>query len=130
MSKNGDLERYNDLLEEVKQLEALEYDLLKWYNAIGETGFIKAKYSRTNVMALYVAQNKSMSQRDKVRNLLRLKDGVLYPFKKLAHNLQRAYDRLGISKSAKSTDVEQYYKAKKVRQSVRGRQVKGYIVIV
>lgn len=129
MSANGVLNRYEEVIIELKDIEGLHYDLSKWYESISETGFIQANYSKTNIIAEYTSKNESMNQRDKVRALLRLNDGVLYPLKQLKHNIQRTYNRLGIDKTAKATDVESYYKAKLVKRMVSCKRVKGYTII-
>lgn len=129
MSENGVLERYENINEALTDLQGLYFDMYKWYDSIGETGFIRANYSKTNILRMFTTNNKRLSQKEKVRRLLGLKDGRVYQPRQLKYQIQRAYDDLGINQRAKSEDINEFYNAEFVRRRVKGKPTKGWTIV-
>lgn len=60
---------------------------------------------------------------------LNLKEGLVYSNAELKSMLQREYDRLGMNKTAKATDIVEFADAKECKIRVDGNRVYGYKIL-
>ena len=130
---------FQDTVEECKKgdEEYLEwafkkYDFLE--NAIKYLGYDKMKeyeYSQTRIKRALLAFS-DRNQRDKIKKMLdtyNLNVGVFISNDKLKEIFTQIYKELGISKSPKAVDINNYYKTKTHLKIINKIRTNGIIVL-
>jgi hypothetical protein len=101
-------------------------------NKLGFEGIKECGYVITNIK--YKLDSLSYSgNENKILNMLKTKldlsNGTFVTSKKLKETIQLIYNELGISKTAKGSDIDNYFESKSSTKTINGKSVKGYIII-
>lgn len=141
-----DVERANfwDILDEIEKENELVFTFkpvtdraFKKYNwledAINKIGYERMReiHNITRVKELLINMNDINNNTDKIIKRLKLKlsIGDFISSKESKELFTTLYNELGIKKTAKGTDILDYYEVKESKTTISGKQVRGYIII-
>lgn len=99
---------------------------------LGWEGIRDCGYVITNIKFKLDSISNSGNENKIVRMLktkVELTNGTFVPSKKLKETFQSIYNELGISKTAKGSDIDNYFEAQATTKTINKKSVKGYIVI-
>lgn len=116
-------------MTDTSYLEKVQPLIVKAYSELGEKKVRELKYIKKNVEAALVNSDDSKNTDNKIAKLL--KDEISAGFissRDIKAIFTRLYDRLGITKTAKATDIERYYECSECRKRVDDYQIRGYEV--
>lgn len=100
------------------------------YEKIGADGVREMKYHQSNIRRRLIAE----SQRNfavKVVEMLdiALKKQVWIPAAKVKVELQKIYDTLGIKRTAKATDIDEWYEVERGSRHIDGRNTRCVMIL-
>ena len=120
---------YRDLYENdhfvIDSLNILieDSDFQKFYEFYGTKGCKAKKYRRLDLESGLMDLMKEDALSDKIYSAF--KENTSYPKNYIKQELQNIYTSLGLSKTAKATDIESYFKTTRTRLLVDGKEVNG-----
>jgi hypothetical protein len=106
------------------------YPIIKQaYDILGVEKMQALKYRQKEIQMELVIQDKVKRYESKIVTLLGYKSGQWLPNQTIKADLERIYSKLGITKTAKATDLQQYYGLKESVKKIKGTNIKGYTII-
>lgn len=132
-----------NLIENIKEFEKGDSDFALYmyrqydwfYDAITLLGLERIKelkYSLTNIKR-YIALKKFTSVDEELKDILLnetiFKQGDFLTMKKIKFNIAAIYKSLGIKKTAKATDLKDFWNTREVVKNINGSSVKGYVIL-
>jgi hypothetical protein len=118
--------------ENLKMIAFKRYEFLA--EAIKTLGFSKIatlKYSQVDIKkALIVASDNSDNTKViKLCKMLGFGAGAFVTLKEVKAAFAKAYSECGIKKTAKATDIEEFFDVKRSNRRIEGKQTEGYSII-
>lgn len=101
-------------------------------NILGFDGIRECGYIITNVKAKLIS-NSDKGVENKIYSMLKnkraLSTGDFIESSKLKETFKSIYSELGINKTAKGSDINNYFEVKESVKTISGKSVKGYVII-
>lgn len=106
--------------EKVYKLVDIKDDYYKvLYDYLGHARIKALEYRRTDVQKAYDLKDQISDQEVEIKVLLKLRNDTVVSKADLKTQLQEIYDRLGIDKVAKATDITKWYEVKNTKLNNR-----------
>ena len=117
--------KYN--MTDTSYLEKVQPLIVAAYSELGEKKVRELKYIKKNIEAALLNADVSKNIDNKIAKLLKseISSGFISR-KDLKAILTKVYDRLGVAKVAKATDIERFYECKDTSKRVEGYKITGY----
>lgn len=114
-------------MTDTSYLEKVQPLIVKAYAELGEKKVRELKYIKKNVEAALLNADVTKNVDNKIAQLLKseISSGFISR-KDIKAILTKVYDRLGIAKVAKATDIERFYECKDTSKRVDGIKLTGY----
>jgi len=144
-AKLGKVPKYSDLCKEyiallelptsaevqrqLHSIEVLEPSIKQAYKELGKEKMKALGFTKKYFVKETNTQVRFQSQGSQIGTMLQLQTGKFYPAKELKETLQAAYDKVGLVKPAKATDISTWYVTKKQSIRVVGIKTAGITII-
>lgn len=113
----------------LRSITVLEPTISQAYEELGADKMKALKFIKKYFTKETKAQVMFQSQGATISNLLKLQSGKFYSSKELKETLQSAYDKVGVTKVAKATDITTWYEIKNQSTRINGVNTAGITVI-
>lgn len=116
-------------MTDTSYLEKVQPLIVKAYSELGEKKVRELKYIKKNVEAALLNADEDKNTENKIAKLLKSEISTGFISRRdIKAIFTKVYERLGISKAAKATDIERYYECKDTSKRVDGIKLTGYDV--
>ena len=125
--QSKDAPEFNMYLQAIKEQAFIKYPFLK--DAINKLGFGKIgtlNYNQTAIKKELINQSKDTVNKKayQVAKLLHIKSGDFYTNAELKDKLTEIYKTVGINKTAKATDIKEWYEVKESKMTIKVKDKK------
>lgn len=104
--------------------------VMEAYEKIGAAEVRKMKYRQSNIKRRLIAENQKNFAVKVVEMLdLALKKQTWIPSAKIKAELQKIYDSLGIKKTAKATDIDEWYEVQRGSRYIDGKNTACVMIL-
>lgn len=112
---------YKDLIESLPQIPM---QFKQYYNSLGPTNIRKQSYKESNLKSYISECQLEDSIKSKIEGCF--SKGQFYSLKYIKAKLGEIYNDEGMHRTAKASDLEMYFKCKKTKKLVDGKNENGY----
>ncbi len=122
----------SDEQESYKTWSYKKYPFLKEaIEVLGFDGIEKQGYIQTNIKRLLIAKSDRTVTNKILKQLMtyNLSSGTFIAASRLKDIFSKVYGDLGIKKTAKGSDIQQYFEVKQTVKTIEGKNIAGYTII-
>lgn len=137
----GKIPNFKDLCLEYIKLQGTNWDtesfkiasaypiIKEAFDKLGVEKMQALKFRQKDIQKELIIQDKIRGGDSKIVKLLGYKTGQWLPTQKIKEDLTNIYSELGITKTPKATDLNQYFNIKESVKKIEGINIKGYTII-
>lgn len=124
------IENYHTLQQNLYVFEGIiDPFIVECYNLIGYRRIEELNFNLSMIKALLLTKKSPDTTTQNIYKLINVSTGEFYSSKSLKNSFQTIYANLGINKTAKGSDINNYYETKEVTKTIDKKSVKGYVII-
>jgi ribosome-binding factor A len=116
--------------EEMQKLLELQPLVKEAYHRLGDEKVSNLRYTKSKVKDALEAIDDNKNQDDKIMSILEHKlENDFYSSVDLKKILADVYATVGKNQTATADDIERWYEAKSMVKKIKGKSVRGYVII-
>ena len=118
---------YPEYKAKLEWLPQIPMNIKEYYNKLGPDAIRAASYVEKRITRILDGASCGNDLGDEIRSTFL--PGQFYSYKQIKFRLKEIYERLGIDKTAKASDLEEWLECKSTKGIVDGRKENGYKIL-